>query len=220
MRQVDTILFDFDGTIMNTNDLIIATWQHTFVTVEGKERPEADIIRTFGEPLFTTMAKVLPQISPDAGVDIYRRFMLDHYHEMIHPFPGMVELMSDLKAEGYRTAVVTSRLPGTTYKWLDQFDLRRLLDSVVTCDDTDKHKPDPEPVLIALDRLSAEPEQALMIGDSMFDILCARNAGVRSVLVGWHLAVPEEEITGPNAPDFLVEEPGEIKAILAGLNND
>ena len=81
--------------------------------------------------------------------------------------------------------------------------MERYFDTIVTCDDTDKHKPDPEPVNIALERLGSRPEEAVMIGDSIFDILCAKGAGVKSVLVSWALAVSDEDQTGENAPITL-----------------
>ena len=214
MSTISTILFDYDGTIMNTNDVVIQSWQHTFRTVEGKERPVETIVRTFGEPLYTTMARVLPQVTVDEGVEIYRSFLREHYTDMIYPFPGMVDLVRRLKESGYRTGLVTSRVGDTTVQGLEQFGLHPHLDCLVTHEDTNKHKPDPEPVFIALRKLSSTPAESILLGDSMFDILCARNAGVRSVLVGWQIAVSQEEIQGPDGPDFFIERPDDLFSIL------
>lgn len=214
MKEITTILFDFDGTIMDTNELIIQSWQHTFRTVEGKERSVESIIETFGEPLYVTMKKVLPGIDVEEGVSIYRNYLTKHYTEMISPFPGMPELLETLKRLGLRNGLVTSRTKESTFRGLDHFGLTSFFDSVVTCDDTDRHKPDPEPLLIAMRELAVLPHQCLMIGDSMFDILCARNAGVRSVLVGWQMAVTEEDLQGENAPDFQMETPEALVALL------
>ncbi len=214
MNTITTILFDFDGTIMNTNEVVIKSWQHTFRTVEGKERPVEEIVRTFGEPLFITMARVLPQIAADDGVEIYRSFLREHYSEMICPFPGMADLVRQIKEKGYKTGLVTSRVGDTTVQGLSQFGLLPYMDCLVTCEDTDKHKPDPEPVKIALRKLSSSPSEAIMLGDSMFDILCARNAGVRSVLVGWQMALSEEDIKGPEGPDFLINKPEDLFSLL------
>ena len=87
-------------------------------------------------------------------------------------------------------------------------------DVVVSCDDTDKHKPDPTPVLITLERLGSLPERSIMLGDTMFDILCARNAGVLSVLVGWAIALGPEEIEGPQGPDFVIHDAMDLFSIL------
>lgn len=213
-KKINTILFDYDGTIMNTNDVVIKSWQHTYRTVEGKELSAEIIVKTFGEPLFITMGRLLPTITVDEGVAIYRSFLREHYSDMIKPFPGMVELVRDIKGRGYKTGLVTSRVGDTTVQGLSQFGLLPHMDCLVTCEDTDKHKPDPEPVNIALRKLNSKPEETLMLGDTMFDILCAKNAGVKSVLVGWQMAISEDELEGPDGPDFLIETPEDLFKIL------
>ena len=214
MSKLNTVLFDFDGTIMNTNQVIIESWQHTFRKVEGKERPVESIIETFGEPLLITMAKLLPQISVEEGVSIYRSYIKDHFTEMIEPFPGVVDLIKELYERKYKMGIVTSRMGKTACDGLDQYNMTQYFDCLVSCDDTDKHKPDPEPVNIALRKLSSLPSESIMLGDSMFDIQCARNAGVKSVLVGWQISVPEEAINGPEGPEFTIAEPHDLFNIL------
>jgi len=214
MTKINTVLFDFDGTIMDTNSVIMQSWQHTFRTVEGKERPEEDIIGTFGEPLYVTMEKLLPQISVEEGAEIYRSFHHDNFIDLIDIFPGILELLEGLKARGYKTGIVTSRLRHTTEIGLNKYDMEQYFDVIVTCDDTDKHKPDPEPVNIALERLGSKPEEAIMVGDSMFDILCAKNAGVKAALVSWALAVSEEDKNGENAPNYIIEKAEDLLDLL------
>lgn len=213
-NKITTILFDFDGTVMNTNDLIIESWQYTYRTVEGKERPVEEIVRTFGEPLLTSMAKALPQIPAEEAVEIYRSYHRESFGEKITIFPGVKEMLKTLKAEGYKLAVVTSRARRTTYEAMEKYEIQDCFSAVITCDDTDKHKPDPEPVFIALDKLGSKAEESLMVGDSMFDVHCARNAGVKSVLVGWAVAVTDEEKSGPTGPDFIIEEAAHLLDLL------
>lgn len=214
MNKINTILFDFDGTIMNTNDVIIQSWQHTFNTIDGKEKPVETIIRTFGEPLFLTMEKMFPKVPVEEAVAIYRSYLKENFNDMIKPFPGMLELVKNVKGQNYKTALVTSRVGNTTRQGLEKYGLSPYFDCLVTCDDTDKHKPDPEPVYIALNKLSSKSSESIMLGDSMFDIRCARNAGVKSVLVGWQMAVTEEEIKGAEGPDYIIEKPEELFDIL------
>lgn len=214
MAKINTILFDFDGTVMDTNDVILQSWQHTFRTVEGKERSEEDIFKTFGEPLYVTMKKFLPQIEVDEGVAIYREYHYDNFTNLINVFPGILELLQELKNQEYKIGLVTSRLMETTKLGLKKYDLEKYFDAIITFEDTDKHKPDPEPVLIALQRLDSRPEETIMVGDSMFDIFCARNAGVKTALVGWALAVSDEEKIGPDAPDYMIENAEDLFGIL------
>lgn len=219
MRRVDTVLFDFDGTVMDTTEVIVNSWQHTFKTLEGKERPLEEIYPTFGEPLPTTMEKFFPDHPVEESIKIYRSYHYDNFGKLISVFPGMEEVMIDLKKEGYIMALVTSRLLGTTMQGLEAYDLKKYFDVVLTCEDTTKHKPDPAPINITLDKLGKSPDNAIMIGDTMFDILCAKNAGVKSVLVDWAVAVGEDDRKGDNGPDYIIKDAMEIKDILEELNN-
>lgn len=211
---IKTILFDFDGTVANTNRLIIDSWQHVFRTVHGKEADEADIKATFGEPLGVSMVKNFPDMNPEDAIDMYRSHQKDIYEEMIEPFPGMVELLKGLKEKGYQVGIVTSRLRNSTMIGLRKFGLAETADCIVTCEDTDKHKPDPEPALIALEKLSAKADETLMVGDSMFDIKCAHNAGIKAVMVGWAEAITETDLTGPDRPEYCIEKAEDLYDIL------
>ena len=211
---IKTILFDFDGTVANTNRLIIDSWQHVFRTVHGKEADEADIKATFGEPLGISMVKNFPDMNPEDAIDMYRSHQKDIYEEMIEPFPGMAELLKGLKEKGYQVGIVTSRLRNSTMIGLRKFGLAETADCIVTCEDTDKHKPDPEPALIALEKLSAKAEETLMVGDSMFDIKCAHNAGMKAVMVGWAEAITEADLTGPDRPEYCITKAEALYDIL------
>ena len=211
---IKTILFDFDGTVANTNRLIIDSWQHVFRTVHGKEADEADIKATFGEPLGISMVKNFPDMNPEDAIDMYRSHQKDIYEEMIEPFPGMVELLKGLKEKGYQVGIVTSRLRNSTMIGLRKFGLAETADCIVTCEDTDKHKPDPEPALIALEKLSAKADETLMVGDSMFDIKCAHNAGIKAVMVGWAEAITEADLTEPDRPEYCIEKAEDLYDIL------
>ena len=214
MVKINTVLFDFDGTVMDTTGVIVDSWQHTFRTIEGKERPVQEIIATFGEPLEVTMSKFFPRFDTAEAISIYRSFHRDNFGERIKLFPGVKELLVALKEKGYKTGLVTSRLKGTTMEGLERYGIKDCFDAIVTCDDCEKHKPDPEPINITLQKLDSKPEGSIMLGDTMLDILCAKNAGVKSVLVGWAVAVSEDEKTGENAPDYVIETAEELFEIL------
>ncbi len=214
MNRINTILFDFDGTIMNTNELILGSWQHTFKTIRGEEGDPEVIHRTFGETLAKSMNDFFPEFPVEEAVEIYRNYQTGKFADAISPFPGMIELIKELNRQKYKTAVVTSRLKPTTMEGLEKYELDKLFNVIVTMEDCTKHKPDPEPALIALEKLDSKPEEALMIGDSKFDIGCANNAGVTSVLVDWAVAIYDKQKEGIFKPNYTIGNAKDILRIL------
>ncbi len=214
MKKTDTVLFDFDGTLMDTNDMILGSWQHTFRTLAGHEADEAMLVRTFGEPLGDTMKKFFPDVPAEKSLDIYRSYQKENFCDMIKLFPGMEELLEELKQKGYKLGLVTSRLYNTTMQGLEHFGIKDHFDAILTADDTPLHKPDPAPINLTLEKLGSEPEDSVMVGDTMFDILCARNAGVMSVLVSWSLALGDRTDFGEDAPDHIITSPKQIFDII------
>ena len=216
MGKIDTILFDFDGTIMDTNDVIIQSWQHTFRRLTGRDGDVAKILATFGEPLEISIRNFFPEVPVEESIAIYRGYQHDNFLNLISLFPGMEELVKEVKSRGYRSGLVTSRLKHTTMQGIEKFGLAPYFDDIVTAEDTTRHKPDPEPILIMLDKLGAKPQNAIMLGDTLFDIRCAKNAGVRSVLVSWSLALQDIAAAdlGSDAPDHVINQPEELFALL------
>jgi len=216
MKKIDTVLFDFDGTIMDTNNVIVMSWQHTFRTLENREEDVAKLAQTFGEPLEYTLRKFFPEVPVEESIEIYRSFHRDNFGELITLFPGMKGLLAEVKARGYKTALVTSRVGDTTQQGMEKYEIAEYFDAVVAAEDTTKHKPDPQPINAALEKLGSKAENAVMLGDTLFDILCARNAGVKSVLVSWSFALGGKtmEDLGENAPDYMITSPDELFDIL------
>ena len=126
------------------------------------------------------------------------------------------ELICEVKARGYKTALVTSRLYNTTMQGLEKYAIKQYFDVIITANDTTKHKPDPEPVNITLEKLGSKPENTIMLGDTLFDLLCAKNAGVKSVLVSWSLVLggKTKEDLGDAAPDYILEKPEDLLEII------
>lgn len=212
MKNVKAVLFDFDGTIFDTNKLILESWNEVF-RVKGNKKTDEEVLATFGEPLVISMEKWFPGQSEEC-INIYRSYQRDIFFEKIEIYEGMGELIKKLKALGYLNAIVTSRLTSSTMKTLEKYDLARYFDVIVTCDDTDKHKPDPAPALLALEKLGISADEAIMIGDSKFDIKCAHNAGIKGVLVGWSEAKGDIPHEGEDAPDFIIERAEDLLEIF------
>lgn len=212
--KVKTILFDLDGTLLDTNRMIIESWKHTHRQLKQIEKDEAEIIATFGEPLKQTLASEFPDVPVEKSAKIYREFQAGRFFEMLDIFPGIPEMLEALKTKGYQMGVVTSRLKESSIRGLQKYDLLPYFDGIVTADDCDKHKPDPEPILKALEMLGAKPEETVMVGDSIFDIGCAQNAGTRSVYVAWSITQPD--FAGDVKPDYIAHSAREIVDIIAG----
>ena len=213
MSRFKAVLFDFDGTIMDTNTIILKSWKHTFNTVLGRDPVHEEIVATFGEPLDVTMGKLFPDRDTHEMVETYRSYQKHIYQDDITMFPGMKETILELQKRGYKVAIVTSRLWYSTRTGLFKFDIADMFDAVVSAEDTTIHKPDPTPCLRCLEKLGIGPEEALMVGDSKFDILCARNAGVESCLVSWTISV-SEELRRQLAPEYYITEAEQLLDIV------
>ena len=213
MSRIKAVLFDFDGTIMDTNTIILESWKHTFNTVLGRDPVREEIVATFGEPLEVTMGKLFPDRDTAEMVNVYRSYQRHIYQKDITLFPGMKEVVTKLKERGYKIAIVTSRFWESTQQGLYKFDISDMIDAVVSAEDTTIHKPDPTPCLLCLEKLGIGPDEAIMVGDSKFDILCARNAGVKSVLVSWTISV-DDALREELAPEYYITNADQLLDIV------
>ena len=211
------ILFDFDGTLVNTNDVIVASWQHTYKHYLGHEVDVDHITACFGEPLLLTMEREFPGVDPQEAAEVYRSFQVENAHRLVTIFPGIRELLDALKKAGYVLGVVTSRTRESTLRYTNMFDITSCFADMVCCDDTDIHKPNPEPLLLAMKKLGATPEESIMIGDSPFDIKCANNAGVDSVMVNWRITCDETSLIDDAVVNYWIHEPMELMTLLETL---
>ena len=212
--MINTVLFDFDGTLVNTNDAIIASWQHTYLHYTGREASLERITSCFGEPLLITMAREFPGVDPAESAEVYRRFQVEHTDELVKVFDGIPELLEALKEEGYRIAIVTSRTRESANRYLDMLGIGGYFEDMVSCDDTHAHKPNPEPILLCLAKLGITKDEAIMIGDSPFDMKCANNAGVKSVLVDWRITSDNASLIPDARADYEIAKPLDLMRVL------
>ena len=196
---------------MDTNEVVLQSWQHTFRTLRGHEEDPAFIRSTFGEPLVMTLAKLFPEVPVEKSLDVYRTFQREVFTDFVEVFPGMLDLLKTLRQKGYKMGLVTSRTKDTTWSGLEHYGMDKYFDAVITAGDTDRHKPDPTPILITLDRLGSAPEEAIMVGDTMFDLECAQNAGVKSVIVDWSITMSASEKA---QADYIIKTAEELLDIL------
>jgi pyrophosphatase PpaX len=149
----------------------------------------------------------------DELVSVYRAHN-EPLHATLEMFAGVPELLSELNRAGHRLGIVTAKRLATVQLAFDQFPvLDDLTDVLVGAEDTTRHKPDPDPVLEALHRLGASPEEAVYVGDSPFDIRAGNAAGVTTIAVGWGGIHPDERLLAAE-PSALVHDPGEILGLV------
>ncbi|MHB1393786.1 MAG: pyrophosphatase PpaX [Clostridia bacterium] len=205
------VLFDLDGTLIDTNRLIIDSFKYTYKTGLGLEVSEEEILKHFGEPLIVT----LKRYSEEKGDELFKTYI--DYNESQHDdtvtiFEGVQELLEELVKQGFTLALVTSKRRKAALMGLDLFDIKKYFDVFIALEDTELHKPNPAPVIKALELLNARPQDAIMIGDSVFDIHCAHGAGVKAVLVKWSAA---HGFQGDDASaDYVVHDTKELLRII------
>jgi len=214
--SIRTILFDLDGTLLDTNELIIQSFQHTYKKHLEKDVPKDEIIKNFGETLITTLERDCPYCV-EAALSTYRGFQVENFFNYISIHTGVKDSIKRLYEKGYKLGIVTSRLYESAIRGLNHFDLTGYFQCIIGADSTDKHKPDPTGAFMALEKLGGTPDETFFVGDSPFDVLCAKNAGMISVVVSWS-ALPREMYM-VHDPDFVVDSMEELEKLIERLNN-
>lgn len=207
------VLFDLDGTLIDSGPIILASMQHAVRTVLEREVPYDELAATVGGQ---GLVAQMQELAPDRVEELVEAYRLhnDPLHETLEAFEDMLSLLPRLRAEGRKLGVVTAKRHRTVALALDRFPhLAEQLDVVVAHEDTDRHKPEPEPVLAALDRLGAAPEEAAYVGDSPFDIRAAKAAQVFAVAVGWGGIHADERLLDEE-PDAFVRSPEELLDVV------
>lgn len=204
------VLFDLDGTILDTSDLVIKSFQYTLQPYVGRTVEPEELYPYFGVPLREGLAAFVPE-KVEEMLPIYRRYSAEHFEELVRLCPGVREGLEELRRGGLKLGIVTSRVRDTTLYGLQLFGLQDFFQAIVTVEDVVTHKPGPEPVKRALELLALPPEAALMVGDSPHDIAAARAAGVASAAAGWS-CVPRQRLLAAR-PDFWVDSMAELVAL-------
>ena len=212
--MIKAILFDFDGTLANTIDLIIATFEHTCQTVLGSVPAREKIVNTFGLPLPEAMLKLSGRADlVEEMRNVYREYNDNHHDDMIQPIDGVTETLAALKARGVKIAVVTSKKPRMLHRGIACLGLSGYIDAIIALGDTKESKPHADPMLAACAKLGVKPEECLCVGDSPFDLQSGRNAGAKTVAVRY-TAFAWEKILAEGKPDYVIERPEDLLELV------
>ena len=213
MRSFDTVLFDLDGTLIDSIDLIIDSYLHTFRTHGATELTRDEILAGIGTPLRSIFgAYAQDAATMDTWIATYREYNLAHHDTRVVAYSGTVDMVRQIRRSGVRTGLVTSKNHQGAQRGLSLVGLHGAMDVVVGADDVEQAKPHPEPVLKALALLEMPTSTCLFVGDSHHDVRCGRAAGVTTVGVTWgpfdraHLELA--------CPDHYCATPAELLELL------
>jgi len=208
----EVVLFDLDGTLIDSGGLILASFRHATRMVLGRKIPDEVLMANVGGHGIHAQMREFDEDLVDELVRTYREHNMAIYHE-VAAFDGVEDVLRRLRREGRRLGVVTVKGRATVDVTFDVLPLGRYFEIVVTGDDTERHKPDPEPLLLALERLGADGSGAAYVGDSPFDVRAAKAAGMTAVAVAWGGIHPVERLEAEE-PDAVVYEPRELADVL------
>jgi pyrophosphatase PpaX len=207
------IVFDLDGTVANTIPLIIASYDHALTTIVGIPADPVQARSWIGQTLWDTFTERYPE-QVDALVEAYVEFNLAHLDSEIRRYEGMPELLAELTAVGIPIGVATSKRRHSAERTLAAVKLEQLIPLVVAMEDTAVHKPNPEPLRLAVDRLGARTDHAVYIGDAVVDVQAAAAAGMASIAVTWGAGDRDELIAAE--PTIVVDTLDQLRSALLG----
>lgn len=210
-RTINTVLFDLDGTLINTIDLILASFTETLNHYYPGQYKREDMLKFIGPPLVDSF-RAIDESRVDEMVAYYREYNMAHHDALVKEYEGVLETVQALQAAGYKLGIVTTKLRVSVLKGLLIGKLDSFFDVVVTLDDVSNAKPDPEPIHLALQQLQSKPEEAIMVGDSSHDILAGQNAGTLTAGVAW--TIQGKEKLASYKPDYMLDNMRDLLHIL------
>lgn len=209
-----TLLFDLDGTLLDTYNIILASMRHTINGIAGKSYSDHELMSLVGTPLYDQMLKL-----GDGGEErateltaLYREHNDAIHDEGVSVFEGIPQALQELERRGYRMGIVTSKRHHMAVQGLRVCGIERFFQIVIGSDDWPEHKPQPGPVLHGAELMGADAAECCYIGDSPFDIQAGNAAGCTTIAVTWGM-FSAEELAAEN-PDHVATAPAELLGIL------
>jgi len=214
VNALPAVLFDLDGTLIDSIELILNSARYAFEKLGRETPPDEEWLAGVGIPLFTMFGRYARDDADKAAlIAAYREYQLEHHDRLVRCYDDVVDTVTVLRSRGHEIAIVTSKSEYLALRALALVGLARHMDTIVGCDATTRHKPDPEPVRLALQRLGRAPDEAVFVGDSVHDLLAGNAAGVRTFAALWG-AFKRQDLE-PGSPSAWLESISQLPPLLA-----
>ena len=213
---IQGILFDLDGTLVNSTALILQTFKVTLKHFIKRDFTDEEIVLYFGLPLRECLAR-FDATKADEMVIYYRKYNNEMHDILLRPFPKIAEGLQLLEDMEIKKAVVTSKTQNMALRGLKLLNLDKYIIDIIGCDQCINHKPDPEPMLKGAAALILPPEKCLCVGDSPYDLLSGRAAGCKTVAVAWSL-FDKNTFFSLVKPDYVIDDLEELSKIVESIN--
>ena len=211
-----TLLFDLDGTLIDSVELILTSKTYAFESRGLAAPSDAEWLRWLGTPLRTTFQRFTGDPAEvERFIAAYREYQFANHDRLLRPYPGTAETLTALRDTGHPIGIVTSKSVELSERGLSHLGLLEFVDTIVGADSTERHKPDPEPVRVALDRLGATSDRAMFVGDSVHDMHAGNAAGVMTVAALWGPFTRED--LAPSAPQYYLDRVADLPPLVDRL---
>lgn len=212
--KITALLFDFDGTLLDTNELIVQTFLHVFDEKFPGKYTAQDCLQFIGPSLQQTFDELTPG-ETDVMIQKYRQWNAAHHDELVKGYDAVLETLEELYARGVKMAVVSTKSREGLARGMNVLGAGHLFDVMISTDDVTHVKPHPEPILLALNKLGVTKEQAIMIGDNSHDIEGGKNAGVRTAGVVW--SAKGADYLQQFEPDYMLAHMRDLLELVKGV---
>lgn len=212
MARYPVVLFDLDGTVVDSGAIILASMRHATREVLGSEHTDDELMRAVGGPGLEAQLGVFAPDRVDELVRVYRAHN-EPLHDTLEACAGMEDVLVRLHDDGWRLGVVTAKRRSTVELAFARVPIAHLFETVVGGDETEKHKPDPDPLLLAAQRMGVDPATAAYVGDSPFDVAAAKAAGMYAIAVTWG-RIHDRGRLEDAAPDAIVDTAEELLTLV------
>ena len=210
LDRLSCVIFDIDGTLARTNQLIFSTFNHVAQLHLGRRFTPQEIIGLFGPPEEGAVERIFGAAMVPRIMDEMCAYYRAQHKEMAAAHEGIVAVLALLRSHGIRLAVFTGKGRRTTMITLDELEMMPFFEHVVTGNDVRCFKPSPEGILQVLEAFNVSPRETVMVGDSLSDLTAARDAGVTFAAVLWD-AYDHQRVMHAN-PDFAFSTVGDFEA--------